>query len=639
MTVDHLKGIDTNVLTLEMAFGRHVVEGDLAKSNVTGTSPNHVVKVQHMLGDTRGKGWSGPEGVWFRGINRPATKFRFHSGLYVPDPTQQTFTASSATDILTCSGHGLSDWDMVLFVPGDLPSPLASGKIYYVRDSTTNTFKVAATFGGGAVNLTTNGTGTLEFYANHDTQGIDPDWQQDHNHSNTAWISVECPNGSEVGIPDENTTDNPPVGFSGIFKCQLGDIYDETGAVTASGQFITNPADVLAFGLKEIRGYANSRINWASLDALRTICDANVSPDFTELPEGVGLTGSYYDGSAFNTLKSVRVDPVLQYDTSTGAPALDITPTSFSVRWEGKIRFKYSGTYTLYLTHNDGGKLWVDNLTTPIVDEWASTGTHSGTFTAVADQFYDIKVEWNNAAGDSQLMLEWQLGTTQARQVIPQDRLYPKNAAQKRFECHVAFTQDTNFDDLLRAVLFNCNGGWHDADGLLKFFCIDELSPSFAFDETNIKKDTFRFYPRYSQAELMNLPNRFIADGRDLDSRYLQRFDPPLYHDLADLQEIAGRIIEETVTVGNTNRWQGLANLRHYAKFRTALMTAEFEGIASTYPVLPGDLVTVTHPLAGWTDKPFLVIEATDKQLPKGGDGADDRVFKVLEWPNDDELK
>lgn len=635
--VDHLRGVDTNVLTLEHAFGRHVIEGDLAKSDVTGSEPNHVVKVQHILGDTRGKGWVGPEGVWFRGVNRPAAKYRFHSGLYVPDPAQKTYTADNSTDVFTSSGHGFSNGDEIILMPGDIPSPLASGRLYWVRDVTTNTFKIAATSGGAAMNITSNGSGTLKLFKNHPTQGIDLDWQQDHNHSNTAWISLECPNGSEVGIPDINTKENPPTGFSGIFKCQQGEIYDDTGSVVSSGQFLTNPADVIGFGCKEIRGFAASRIDWDSLDTLRSQCNATVTPNFTTLPEGVGLTGSYYDGSSFGTLKSKRVDPVLQYDTSTGAPALDITATSFSVRWEGKIRFKYSGTYTLYLTHNDGGKLWIDNLSTPIIDQWASTGTHSGVFTAVADQFYDIKVEWNNAAGDSQLMLEWQMGTTQARQVIPQDRLYPKNEAEKRFESHVAFVQDTNFDEFLRAVLFTCNGGWHDADGKLKFFCIDELDTSFDFDETNIKKNTFKFYPRYSQAELMELPNRFIADGRDLNSRYLEKFDPPLYYDLADLQNIAGRIIEETVTVGNSTRWQGLANLAHYAKFKTSLLVAEFEGIASTYPVLPGDLVTVTHSIPGWDEKQFLVIEATDKQLRTGGsgDGADDRVFKLLEWSDD----
>jgi hypothetical protein len=69
--------------------------------------------------------------------------------------------------------------------------------------------------------------------SNTDTvQGIDTIFDQDTPHSNLAWIRCECPNGSETGIPDSDIKNNPPVGLSGIFKTQLGDIYSSTGTVT-----------------------------------------------------------------------------------------------------------------------------------------------------------------------------------------------------------------------------------------------------------------------------------------------------------------------------------------------------------------------------------------------------------------------
>lgn len=547
--IDHLKGTKQEDLMLEVAFGRHVVAGDLAKSKVTGASPNHVVTVQQILGEAFGTGWKGIVGAWFRGVNRPPSKYKLYPGIQSP---------------------GNSDT----------------------------------------------------------TQGIDSVFDQDTPHSNTAWVRCECPSGSEVGIPDFNTKDNPPDGFTCIIECQTGDVYDASGNVSASNAYLTNPADVIAFGCKIIREYANSRINFASLNNLRNQCSAQITPDYTTLPQGVGLTGRYYEGSAFNTLKSKRVDPIVQYVASSGAPALDLTPTSFSVRWEGKIRPKYSETYTFYLTHNDGGTLWVNNLSTPLIDQWGTTGTHSATITLTADQFYDIKIEWNNASGNSEFNLEWQ-STSQPRQTVTQDRLYPKNEAMNRFECHAAFTGRTTFDDFLRQVLFSCNGAYQDADGKLSFFCIDELSPSFTFDDTNIIDNTFRFAPRFTQQELLSLPNRFTADGRDLESRYLEKFDPPVFYDLPALQQMAGRIIEETVFVGNSYRWQVLDNLRHYAKLRTANLVCEFDGMPQTLAVLPGDLVRVTKSSAGWTNKQFLVIEATDKSI---GSSADDRIFKLLEW-------
>lgn len=551
--VDHLKGVRGEDLVLEVAFGRHMIAGDLAKSVVTGSDPTHVVTVQQMLGEAYGKGWQGPVGVWFRGTNRDSTKYVFHPGTQSSGPSDPV-------------------------------------------------------------------------------QGIDSIFDEDTPHSNTAWLRMECPNGAEVGIPDFDTKTSPPVGHSGIYDCQLGDIYDAAGTVVDSDVLLTNPADVLAFGCQEIRRYPLTRSDWGALDELRQFSDVQVTPDHTTLPVGVGLTGRYYEGTAFNTLKSTRVDPVIQYDLSTGAPALDLTPTSFSVRFEGKIRFKHTETVTLYLTHNDGGKLWIDNLTTPLIDQWGTTGEHSATFAATADQWYEIKIEWNNASSDSQLKLEWS-STSQTRQVVTQDRLYPADDPEPRFRSHIAFTQRTSFEDFLRAVLFTCNGAFQDVNGKLRFFSIDQLTSSYDFDLTNIVKNSFKSYPRFSQQELLSLPNRFIGAGRDLNSRYLEPFDPPLYVDVPEMQELAGRTIEETVFVGNVTRWQGLNNLGHYARLRTSQRTCEFTGMPQTLGVLAGDRVRVSHSLPGWTNKECLVLEATDLSIDST---ADDRFFRLLSTEEED---
>lgn len=71
------------------------------------------------------------------------------------------FTADADTDVLTSEGHGLSN-GMEVFVNtfGTLPAPLVAGTRYFVRDVTTDTFKVAATSGGAALDITSAGTGT-----------------------------------------------------------------------------------------------------------------------------------------------------------------------------------------------------------------------------------------------------------------------------------------------------------------------------------------------------------------------------------------------------------------------------------------------------------------------------------------------
>ncbi|MBK8810722.1 MAG: hypothetical protein IPN69_08320 [Acidobacteria bacterium] len=627
--IDHLRNSSPESRYLEVAFGRHVVAGDLAKSIVTGTSPTHIVTIQQILGEAFGKGWKGIVGAWFRGVNRSAASMVFHPGKRAPEPEYKAFTVDHTTNTITCAAHGYLDDDMV-FVSGiDLADPLTADTIYFVRDAATNTFKVASLLGGTAIDLTDNGSGSQFVIKNDLEQGVDAVFLSDTPHSNTAWVRAQCPSGSESGIPDIDTKNNPPDGFSCIIDCQTGDIYDDGGDVVDTDQLLTNPADVLAFGAMEIWKKPAARIDWISLDNLRQIANEQVTPDYTTLPQGVGLTARYYDGDAFDTLKETRVDPVVQFDPSSGAPALNLNVDDFSARFEGKIRAKYSETYTFYLTHDNGGKLWVDNLSTVLIDQWGTVGTHSATIALTADSFYDIKLEWNESGSTAEFKLEWE-SPSQPRQTVPQDRLYPKNVDLNRFESHVAFIRPTTFADFLRQILFSCNGLYQDVGGKLSFFCVDELSTVFDFDESNIvKKNGFRFYSRFSQQELLNLPNRFIADGRDLESRYLEKFDPELFYDLPELQEKAHRIIEETVFVGNSRRWQVLDNLRHYAKLRTAGLVCEFDGMPQTLSVQPGDLVRVTHSLPGWTEKRFLVLEATDKAI---GKDADERIIKCLEW-------
>lgn len=69
-----------------------------------------------------------------------------------------------ATDVLTSDNHGFADGDSVVFWGDALPTGLAEGTRYYVRDSATDSFKVSATVGGSAIDLTTDGVGFAQKY-------------------------------------------------------------------------------------------------------------------------------------------------------------------------------------------------------------------------------------------------------------------------------------------------------------------------------------------------------------------------------------------------------------------------------------------------------------------------------------------
>ncbi|HEX8693390.1 MAG TPA: hypothetical protein VF746_13280 [Longimicrobium sp.] len=63
------------------------------------------------------------------------------------------FTVTTASDTVNCPSHGFSDGERVVFL-GGAPAGLSEGVIYFVRDSATDSFKVAATSGGVAIDLT-----------------------------------------------------------------------------------------------------------------------------------------------------------------------------------------------------------------------------------------------------------------------------------------------------------------------------------------------------------------------------------------------------------------------------------------------------------------------------------------------------
>lgn len=77
--------------------------------------------------------------------------------------TPRGFGSAAASDVITSVAHGLSDtWQVVVanVFAESLPTGLTEGDVYHVRDAATDTFKLAATAGGAAIDL---GAGELAF--------------------------------------------------------------------------------------------------------------------------------------------------------------------------------------------------------------------------------------------------------------------------------------------------------------------------------------------------------------------------------------------------------------------------------------------------------------------------------------------
>lgn len=87
-----------------------------------------------------------------------------------PSAIKSGVTADASTNFLTYASHGFVDNTAVLFTAStSMPGGLSEGETYWIVNKTTNTFQVAATRAGSAIDLTTAGSGTITaktIYAN-----------------------------------------------------------------------------------------------------------------------------------------------------------------------------------------------------------------------------------------------------------------------------------------------------------------------------------------------------------------------------------------------------------------------------------------------------------------------------------------
>lgn len=94
------------------------------------------------------------------------------TGTGTPSTTGIAVTFTDAGDTVNLTSHGLSDGDEVAFSTITTTTGIVINTIYYVVGATSNTFQVAATAGGSALALTTDGSGTLKYKAT--VTAIDP---------------------------------------------------------------------------------------------------------------------------------------------------------------------------------------------------------------------------------------------------------------------------------------------------------------------------------------------------------------------------------------------------------------------------------------------------------------------------------
>ena len=153
-------------------------------------------------------------------------------------------------------------------------------------------------------------------------------------------------------------------------------------------------------------------------------------PGGAQAQERHGLRGDYYTSTApgafdFGELTATVVDPNLDFADLEGTlQELTGRNDDVTVRWTGRIQPRFSEAYTFSMIGDNGFRLWVDNQL--VIDHWVDdwdTEQVSRPVALQAGQKYDIKVEYFEHSGGSNLHLRWQ-SASQAKAPVPADALY-----------------------------------------------------------------------------------------------------------------------------------------------------------------------------------------------------------------------
>lgn len=155
----------------------------------------------------------------------------------------------------------------------------------------------------------------------------------------------------------------------------------------------------------------------------------------SQTPKGTGLTGQYYtnanaiytNAANFTNLRATQTDTNIDFVWNSTNPPPTGSPNYFCVRWTGQVQPQYSETYFFVANTDDGVKLWVNDQL--LIDNWTakSASDLTGSINLKAGVRYNIRMEYFQLTSSSVAHLSW-YSASQAKQIIPMNRLYPSSA-------------------------------------------------------------------------------------------------------------------------------------------------------------------------------------------------------------------
>lgn len=136
-----------------------------------------------------------------------------------------------------------------------------------------------------------------------------------------------------------------------------------------------------------------------------------------------GLRSEYYDNKDLTNLKLTRTDAAINFNWRTASPDPLLGEDTFSVRWTGQVKTRFTETYTFHTVSDDGIRVWVNGAL--LIDSWFNQSwvERTGTISLEAGKLYSIKVEYYEDTGGAAAQLYWS-SSRQSKEVVPASALF-----------------------------------------------------------------------------------------------------------------------------------------------------------------------------------------------------------------------
>jgi len=133
-----------------------------------------------------------------------------------------------------------------------------------------------------------------------------------------------------------------------------------------------------------------------------------------------GFEATFYKDRDLGQAAATRTDQSIAFDWASDAPPELAQADEFSVRWVARLHIAERGTYTFYLTSDDGSRLFVDGKL--IVDNWEDHAERTRDAALELEPgAHKLRVEYYDHVAVAMVRLEWSSSRFERRLVTKDD--------------------------------------------------------------------------------------------------------------------------------------------------------------------------------------------------------------------------